>query len=377
MHKNTLVIAAAGSGKTSFLVNEARNIKHKKVLITTYTEANEGEIIKKFAGRIPANVTIQTWFSFLLKHGVRPFQSIMDDSLHHEKIGFYLTEKQSGFRYNTTNGKPVYWGEKDFMKFYFTRDFRIYSDKISKFIIDCNKKSNGAVINRVSRVFSHIFVDEVQDLAGWELELLKLLFTSRSTVLLVGDPRQVTYLTHHSPKYDKYREGMIKDFVRTECNKREQICEIDEQSLLYSHRNNEFICDFSSALFPEHAPSKPCDCRECRSYNFDHQGIFAVKPADAGSYFEKYHPQILRYNKSQFPDLNFGMSKGLGFDSVLIYPTEKIGKYLTTGDLKSIETVRAKFYVAITRARQSVGIVCDFNDNTKFIRRISKYIRSN
>lgn len=375
MFRNKLVIAAAGSGKTTFLVNEARKVKDKNVLITTYTEANEEEIRKKFRGTIPPNITIQTWFSFLLKHGVRPYQSSMDEALHNVSIGFYLTEKRSGIRY-VARGKPIYWGENDFFKYYFTRDFKIYSDKVSKFIVVCNKKTNGAVIARMSRVFPHIFVDEVQDLAGWELELLKMLFKSNSTVMLVGDPRQVTYLTHQSPKYTKYRDGKIKEFVENECNNLKSICKVDEERLHYSHRNNGFICDFSSGLFPEYAPCQPCNCTSCRPGNIDHQGIFAVRPADVAAYCKQYRPQILRYSNSLFPELNFGRSKGLGFDRVLIYPTEKIKKYLTAGGLRDIETVRAKFYVAVTRARHSVGIVCDFKDDTQFIKGISKYNRA-
>ena len=39
MNNNKLIIAAAGSGKTTQLVEEALKIKAKKVLITTYTQA--------------------------------------------------------------------------------------------------------------------------------------------------------------------------------------------------------------------------------------------------------------------------------------------------------------------------------------------------
>lgn len=77
---NKLIIAAAGSGKTTHLVKKALKIYDQKVLITTYTEANEREIIKKFFelnGCIPENVTIQTWFSFLMQHGVKPYQSVI------------------------------------------------------------------------------------------------------------------------------------------------------------------------------------------------------------------------------------------------------------------------------------------------------------
>ena len=72
-----LIIAAAGSGKTTHIIDEALKISDSKVLITTYTEANEQEIRKKFFeknGCIPNNIVIQTWFSFLIQHGVKPYR---------------------------------------------------------------------------------------------------------------------------------------------------------------------------------------------------------------------------------------------------------------------------------------------------------------
>lgn len=366
MNKNKLIIAAAGSGKTTFLVKKAKNIKNEKVLITTYTEANEAEIRKKFNGCIPKNITIQTWFSFLLQHGVRPYQSAMNDDLHEKKIGFYLTEKQSGLRYYNGN-QPVYWGEQDFFKFYFTKSLKIYSDKISKFIVECNKKTKGEIIKRIARIYPHIYIDEIQDLAGWELEILKLFFNSESNILLVGDPRQVTYLTHHSTKYKKYKDGKIKKFIEIECNKKKEVCNIDETTLQKSHRNNKLICNFSSALYPNYAVCEPCECEKCRKEIPDHQGVYLVKPDHVETYCKKYNPQKLFYQKAVFPDLTYGNCKGLGFDKVLIYPTKKIREYLKRGNVTEIETVKAKFYVALTRARYSVGIVCNFADDTDYI----------
>ena len=82
---NRLIIAAAGSGKTTYLVKQAMR-QSDSVLITTYTIANELEIRKKFVelnGCVPHNVTIQTWYSFLLQHGVRPFQGVvLDDKIN-------------------------------------------------------------------------------------------------------------------------------------------------------------------------------------------------------------------------------------------------------------------------------------------------------
>ncbi|MBA3037358.1 MAG: AAA family ATPase [Desulfobacterium sp.] len=374
MSKNKLMIAAAGSGKTTFLVKDALSIIDKNVLITTYTEANEEEIkkkiIKEHGGCIPKNITIQTWFSFLLQHGVRPYQSSMKDELHTKKVGFYLTERQSGFRYNDKNNKPIFWGEKDFYKYYFTKDYKIYSDKISKFIIECNSKSKGELIGRIARIFPFVFVDEVQDLAGWDLEILKLIFDSPAHVSLVGDPRQVTYLTHHPRKYANYKDGKIEAFITEKCEN--GICYIDTNILNKSHRNNEVICKFSSALFPDFPPCKPCMCEMCRSYGVRHEGVFLIKEKDVKSYCRKYSPTILRYNKAIHPEWNYGKCKGLTFDDILIYPTDKIRTYLINGDISKISSIKAKFYVALTRARYSIGIVFDYDDNTEYIEGLKK-----
>jgi len=371
------MIAAAGSGKTTFLVQAAKKIKDQNVLITTYTEANESEIKKKFKGRIPKNITIQTWFSFLLQHGVRPYQSEMHADLHEKKIGFCLSEEKSGRKYDIKNpqtGKkqPIYWGKRDFFKYYFTRDSKVYSDKISKFVIECNKKTNGEIINRITRIYPHIYVDEIQDLAGWELDIFSLLFKSQTNILLVGDPRQVTYLTHHPLRHPNYKDGKIKEFIQNECNRKETICDIDETTLQKSHRNNKFICDFSSALYPDYPVCEPCDCAGCKKETSNHEGVFLVRKEHVEEYCKKYYPQKLFYKEAKFPDLNYGISKGLEFPRVLIFPTGKIEKYLLDGDITKIDTIKAKFYVALTRARLSVGIVCDYGD-TDYIEGLIKY----
>ncbi len=92
-----LIIAAAGSGKTTFLVNEALRTHDGKILITTFTDANEREIRTKFfetAGHIPSNITIMTWFSFLLQQGARPYQSFFAYRRDYRLITSQRTIKQ-------------------------------------------------------------------------------------------------------------------------------------------------------------------------------------------------------------------------------------------------------------------------------------------
>ena len=74
---NELIIACAGSGKTTVLVERAlaKANTGETVLITTFTEACEEEIksklVKENNGYIPDNITIQTWFSFLIKEKLK------------------------------------------------------------------------------------------------------------------------------------------------------------------------------------------------------------------------------------------------------------------------------------------------------------------
>ena len=61
---------------------------------------------------------------------------------------------------------------------------------------------------------------------------------------------------------------------------------------------------------------------------------------------------------------NFGESKGATRDRVLIYPTQKILDWIFDNkEFKSFE-LKCKFYVAVTRAKYSVGIVCKNNITT-------------
>ncbi len=362
MTKNKLIIAAAGSGKTTHLVEEA--LKRKgKVLITTFTESNEEEIKKKFLEKgkiIPSNITIQTWFSFLLQHGVKPYQGgFFEEDIN----GLLLSNEKTGVKFINKEGIKICYPEKDVKNHFFSKGCKIYSDKLSKFVIRCNHDNK--VIDRISKIYESIFIDEVQDLAGYDLDILKLFLKSFSEIILVGDPRQVTYLTHLEGKYRKYRNGLIKDFILNECDK--NICEIDEISLNKSYRNNIQICKFSSRLYPDFEEPNSEE-----KMSTGHDGIFLIKESDIEEYCNKYKPQKLHYSQSEFPDLNFGISKGLGFERILIYPTDNIKKYLREGNLSEIESIRAKFYVALTRARFSVGIVLNYDDYD-YIEGVQKY----
>jgi DNA helicase-2/ATP-dependent DNA helicase PcrA len=255
------------------------------------------------------------------------------------------------------------------MKHYFTSSFKLYSDRLPKFVVRSNDASKGELFNRVSRIYKNIFVDEIQDLAGYDLEILKLLFTTESNVILVGDPRQVTYLTHHESKYGQYKDGRIKEFIVDKCKKPIKYT-IDETTLNSSHRNNKEICDFSSMLYNSIGfnPIEPCKCEECRNHEIQFEGIYLVRPDDVENYLINFNPIQLRWDirKEVHPNYrvyNFGESKGKTFERVLIYPTGDMEKWVYDNSVELTNATRAKFYVAITRAKYSVAIVSNFANN--------------
>ena len=376
--ENKVIIAAAGAGKTTYLVDESLK-QQSNVLITTFTDDNEAEIHKKFVsinGCVPKHVTIMTWFSFLLQHGVWPFQGTVNPVLFERKIkGVLLVNEQSGLKGKLKNGKPFYYSEEnEFISHYFNQDNRIYTDKLAKFVVRANEKTNGRVIDRISRVFPCIYIDEVQDLAGYDLEVMRLLFHSSSNVMCVGDPRQVTYYTHWEAKNKQYRNGKIKEYIKKECYKRDNII-VDESTLKYSHRNNKVICDFSSILFSSFQNTEPCNCPGCHDDTLEHQGIYLVAENDVSAYLNQYNPLQLRNSaitpiNENFSYCNFGKSKGKTVDRVLIYPTKGICEWLADSQKPLNEETRAKLYVAITRARYSVAFVVS-NKYTRQIQNIS------
>jgi superfamily I DNA/RNA helicase len=358
MNQNKLIVAAAGAGKTTFLVNEALKIKEERVLITTYTQANEAEIRKKIIEVnqcIPPNIIVQTWFSFLLQHGVRPFQGGFFEK---EITGLILVNNQSGLKYYF-KGKPIYFSEEnEFERHYFTKDTKIYSDKISKFVFRCNSNSAGAVIERLCKIYSHIFIDEVQDLAGYDLELLKLLFKASSNTLLVGDPRQGTYSTNSSAKNKQFKKAAIINFFEEDSLG----IETDTTSLTTNYRCNELICNLSNKLFTDLPPTTSGN-----NVITTHDGVFLVRETDIDEYLKTYSPVQLRENVKTEVNannrvMNFGESKGLSFDRVLIYPTNPILKWLADNESELAPTSRSKLYVALTRARHSVAIICNYAD---------------
>lgn len=241
---------------------------------------------------------------------------------------------------------------RDTERYFFRNADEIYADKIARFVLDCQEKSYGLVTKRLSEIYDGLFIDEFQDMAGYDLDVLDLFMRSGFWMIMVGDPRQTIYATNPAAKNKQYRGiGILRKAAEWEAA---NLCR--RESCVRNFRCTQAICRFADALWPDMATTE--------SYNHDstgHDGVFLVSRGSLDDYVKRFTPQVLRYNirsASRLSAMNFGVAKGLQFDRVLIIPNDPIKKYLRTGEVGKLkEQTRAKFYVAVTRAKHSVALL--------------------
>ena len=343
---NKIIIAAAGAGKTETIVKDAfEKAKTGRVLITTFTDENTNEIVMRFYKifhRFPNNVHIFPWYTFLLRYLIKPFQNI------------FIPQSINGVVMK--NGVSAKFTSKDSKHFYLSRDNRVYSDKVGalalKFIYDFEEFP---LIN-LGKIFSTIYIDEMQDMGGYDLDVIKSLLTHLPNIICVCDPRQSTYFTSNGPK-NKTKKGinLISFFEKVDV-------EIDDRSLNVNHRCHEQITSFANKLYPEFSQTE-----SDTEYNNSHLGLFFIKSKDVRQYIQEYHPMQLREKIStpnyckEYPVMNIGASKGKTFNRTLLFLPKTHIEWICK-EKKLADKSRALLYVALTRARYSTAIVYDYTD---------------
>ncbi|WP_429930418.1 UvrD-helicase domain-containing protein [Agrobacterium vitis] len=339
---NRIVIAAAGGGKTTRIVDEVLADKSARSAIITYTRNNVREIQAKFYQRgqaIPPHVEIIPWYTFLLREMARPYRN----HKYEKRIdGIFWTE--------TTVDR--FAPKSDVGRYYFGNSSTIYSNKLAEFVCDCNAMSDNAIMRRLEQRFGRVYIDEIQDFAGYDLDILELMLRSNLEVVLVGDPRQSTFTTNNSNRHKGFRgPDIIKKFREWEKKKL-----VGLQHLVETHRCNQLIADLADSFYPDHEKT------ESRNKDMTgHDGVFAIRSDEVSEYCGEFNPQVLRLSVKTdcagLPALNFGESKGMTFGRVLIFPHKKALKWLETGNYDHIDGVRPELYVAVSRARHSVTFV--------------------
>lgn len=342
--RNVVKMSAAGSGKTYDICKDAlERAQHgKRVLITTYTNrgANSvrNEIRKQNCGVLHSLIVVKTWYSFLMYELIKPYQR-------------YLTGEIKGikaFDYSQTYGF-INYAKSGTKEKYITSQKNARSNEASSLVCLLNRLSEGKSIGRLEKVYNAVFFDEIQDLTGDDIEILRLLIDSSIDIVCCGDNKQATFRTHNTRKNKKQSGKYIWEFFK----KLEEDGLINVERNLSSRRFNSQICSFANKVFPMGDP-----IMTIMNEQTSHDGVFLIDAKDINAYYKAYNPQILRYDKDaytyDYSAVNYGACKGETFERVLIVPNGPFLKFITKGTAFDSPE---KYYVAVTRAKYSIAIV--------------------
>lgn len=342
---NRLTLAVAGSRKTQGIVEHcASSSRERRLLVLTYTQANQEELVSRLQQHAGDHhqVEVMGWFTFLLRHFARPFLPFKFAG--HRVLGFNF------------DGRPhrMATGVCRFMD----SNGAVYGCELGRLAYELVAESKGVLLRRLECIFDEILIDEVQDLSAYDWEIIEVLLRSAIDIQMVGDVRQAVLATNpRSSKNLRYSyAGAIKWARERQAT---GLLEIIESVTTW--RCHPAIARFSDSIFD---PSWQFPTTQSKNETVtNHDGVFLVATDHVAEYVRSFQPQCLRHSVTSGKDfdldyLNFKVSKGMTYGRVLIVPTVPIAKFIASGAYLA-EGPASSFYVAVTRAKQSVAIVLD------------------
>ena len=248
MDNKRVIFAIAGSGKTTYIINQLN--LNKKSLVITHTINNiknlRDGILRKFE-YFPDNIILLPYFTFIYSICYRPF------------LSYKLRAK--GINYNRNANRSAKQTEN---KYYIDKYNRLYSNRIAKLLESKDVLDN--IISRLSKYFDNLFIDEVQDFAGHDFNFLKVISKANIEMIFVGDFYQHTFDTSRDgtvnkslhDNYNKYMNAFTNMGLSVDCgclNKSYRcsptICNFIYNKMgieIYSHKSNETKIIFIETL---------------------------------------------------------------------------------------------------------------------------------
>ncbi|QQM20554.1 UvrD-helicase domain-containing protein [Rhodococcus sp. P-2] len=339
-------LAVAGSGKTQEIASRIE-IQDSGVrsLALTFTVNGQNEIHSRISSNNSFSHETMGWFTFLLKHVVRPYLPAVFPNIITRGLCFVDSDSQipkgrSGWRY------------------YINDEHQPYSTRLGILAKKVLRAAKEAPIRRLEEIYDQIYIDEFQDLVGNDLVILEALMESSISVFITGDVRQSVLQTSRSDRLNhEYRGVNLVDWVRKK--EKQQKCAVTYSN--ETSRFNQIIADFSDQI---HDPKLTLpNTISTQTRETLHDGVFLLDSNSIQAYVDRWNPTILWSRSSQrtLPEaelMTFGASKGLTRDRILIIGTGSIKKWLKSKDLLLPKSASG-FYVATTRARFSVAIAID------------------
>ncbi len=328
----SVIFSVAGSGKTSLIIE--RLSLEQRALIITYTDNNHrhlrNRIIQKF-GVIPSNITLMTYFSFLHGFCYRPLMQLQ------------LGTRGLNFRLPPKRHYPL-----DDLNRYRDGSGRLYHCRLAKLLQVVEALPD--IRARLERFYDCLYVDEVQDFAGHDFNLLLEVSQAKIGFTFVGDFHQHTFDTSRDGAVNK---TLHEDVARYEKRYRDAGITVDKKTLSYSWRCAKTVCDFISTKLQIAMGAH--EERVSKIITIDNQDQVNALHAD---------PTIVKlflseHHKYGCHSENWGASKGMDhFHDVCVVMGPGIWKDHMAEKLHQANPqTRNKLYVACTRARGDLYFV--------------------
>lgn len=317
-----IILAVAGSGKTTYIIDQL--CLTKRHILLCYTTENYNvlreNIIKKF-NCLPPNIFLFTLFSFLYSFCYRP----LCEDYAQNGISFL---KPPGPRAPNVN----------------SRTKQIYSSRLSLEIYE--KKLR--YIDRINKYFDSIFIDEAQDFASYDFDWLLSLAETNKPVLVVGDFYQHTFnsSTNNKKNNNLYKKGQTYYLDRFDKFHK------DTKTLSKSYRCPPSVCDFISnniGIKIESHNSNPSEI------------LFIEEESKINSIMKDNSIKKLFYQNHYKYDCssnNWGNCKGNTYANVCVVLNPNTYKLYNENKLKELKSAtRAKFYVACSRTKGNLYFI--------------------
>jgi len=346
---NLAILAPAGGRKTQIIIDMCADVAvpRKRAVITFTTSAQKTLIDRLLASDARSQMpTVMGWYTFLLDHIVRPYAPSVTELQGSRVKG--LAWVDGTLPWNLSG-----------VDFYLNSAGDAYSERLGLLAAKTLKADGEAVIDRLERIFDEIYIDEVQDLRGNDLDVLDALIRSKIRVVLVGDVRQRLLSTSKSSRRHGEYDGLgLNNWFREMAEKEL----LNLQTIEETWRCCPEVIQFADQMFTSgrFLPTKS----KVAVPDGMHHGVWLLEEPYIDEYVRRFHPACYRDSvrtKLVGTDsaTNFGLCKGATEDHVLIFPTGPMKKFWKDRTNNLAEKSRMNAYVAITRARWSVAIYVD------------------
>jgi DNA helicase II / ATP-dependent DNA helicase PcrA len=331
---STVVFAVAGSGKTSSLVASLK--PDERSLLLTYTENNFRTLHDKIArvcGGIPENVHLSTYFSFLYSFCVRPY---LRDEM-----------RLRGINWDQPSASRRRFGKTD-ERYYIDAHRRLYYGRMADLLR--SRQMLGMLNARLARYFDRIYIDEVQDFAGHDFNLLCDILVASTPVVAVGDFYQHTF--------DTSRDGSVnKSLHDDEAAYRRRFeslgCSVDVTTLSKSYRCSAGVCDFVSQHLGISIESQRSEQSSVHVVDSEALADELFFRDDVVKLFYSEHYKYPCHSN------NWGAAKGMDdYGDVCVVLNKTTAGLFQRGSLATLNpATKNKLYVACTRAAKDLFIV--------------------